>query len=706
MRLFASMFVITLFLIIQPLSVHGDDNVWIIETTEDPHEVKQQIERDYPFVEVLYTYDTLLQALAIKGDERHVEELHQEEWVESYHPTQTYEAPTVEQSDSSHRSLPDNRITNTSYTGKGIKVGVIDTGIDYSHPDLANNFKGGFDLVDFDEDPMETTKEQGLPTEHGTHVAGIIAANGQMRGVAPDADIHAYRALGPGGTGSSAQILAALEKAVKDGMDIINLSLGVDVNSPDYPMAEAVNQAFDLGVSVVVANGNSGPNDWTVSSPATAEKAISVGAGYTEIEFPEIAIHQQDPIPVRQIPYSEPWSFKKAYPLEHVENIDGLTPTIQDRILVIDKQSLTYPEIISAVTENGAKGVIIYSDENDDPNEWQWVLTKIPVIYMSEEEVEPLIQHHNWVETEYETDTDNMAEFSARGPVTSDWTIKPDITAPGVDVVSTIPGGYAALQGTSMASPYIAGVIALLKEKNPDASPQELKDQVLTAAEVFEEKPSAQGVGFIDTDQLFNQDYSITGKGLNFGKVGNHDQETKTSITVNNNENQPLTVRWNMPRKQTGLTWNLPLTTTIEPNSQKTFEIAINLQKNLLKSGVHEGYLTLQLNGENQNLPYLLINETADYPRVTGFEMEIPPFKQDQLNMKLYIAEELERLTVTLYDEQLIQQSTLIDEEQVSSGTFETTFSTAELERGNYQVVIEADDGNEIQTDTKEIMIP
>src|SRR5699024_5954527 len=103
-------------------------------------------------------------------------------------------------------------------------------GIDYNHPDLELNYRGGYDLVDLDEDPMETTPEEGIPTSHGSHVAGIIAANGELQGVAPDAEIYAYRALGPGGRGTSVQVIAAMEKAAENGADVINLSLGNNVN--------------------------------------------------------------------------------------------------------------------------------------------------------------------------------------------------------------------------------------------------------------------------------------------------------------------------------------------------------------------------------------------------------------------------------------------------------------------------------------------
>src|SRR5699024_11478445 len=96
--------------------------------------------------------------------------------------------------------------------------------------DLNANVKGWYDLVDLDDDPFETRPEEGIPTSHGTHVSGIIAANGELKGVAPNANLYAYRALGSGGQGTSIQVIAALEQAVKDDVDIINLSLGNSIN--------------------------------------------------------------------------------------------------------------------------------------------------------------------------------------------------------------------------------------------------------------------------------------------------------------------------------------------------------------------------------------------------------------------------------------------------------------------------------------------
>ncbi|MDI4707135.1 S8 family serine peptidase, partial [Pseudoalteromonas shioyasakiensis] len=186
------------------------------------------------------------------------------EFIRAIHTVQTYEAlpyfkanQTLRQS---YEGLKEKKsdvipsdLNDTEYTGKGVKVGVVDTGIDYNHPDLSNNYKAGYDLVDLDDDPMETLKEEGIPTIHGSHVAGIIAADGDLKGVAPDAEIYSYRALGPGGAGTSVQVLAAMEQAVKDDVDVLNLSLGNSVNGPDYPTSVAVNRAVELGVPVVIA---------------------------------------------------------------------------------------------------------------------------------------------------------------------------------------------------------------------------------------------------------------------------------------------------------------------------------------------------------------------------------------------------------------------------------------------------------------------
>lgn len=248
--------------------------------------------------------------------------------VTNQYPVQTYRALGDDEMTFSTEKLREN--LSSSYTGKGVKVGVIDTGVDYTHPDLRKNYIGGFDTVDFDNDPMET-KGEGA-TAHGSHVAGVIAADGKMKGIAPDARIYAYRALGPGGVGSSVQVIAALEEAVKEGMDVINLSLGNDVNGPDWPTTHAVNKAVELGTVVVVAAGNSGPDAWTVGSPATSSEAITVGASALSMKIPVLKVPGvRAKVPLQLFAGSKQWQLSRKYPVVYAGKGRDISETCAER---------------------------------------------------------------------------------------------------------------------------------------------------------------------------------------------------------------------------------------------------------------------------------------------------------------------------------------------------------------------------------------
>ncbi|APO47039.1 hypothetical protein BS614_25305 [Paenibacillus xylanexedens] len=213
-------------------------------------------------------------------------------------------------------------------TGKGIKVGVLDTGIDYNHPDLTGAYKGyrahagedpkqvdpttvkGWDFVDNDADPMETTykdwensgyKEQGVLAEayytsHGTHVSGTIAGQAKndvgyaVKGVAPDVDLYVYRVLGPGGSGEMSGIIAGIDKAIEDELDVINLSLGAATNDPLDPSSIALNNAMLQGVVSMVAAGNDGPNEGTLGTPGASALAITIGASDVPLTIPTATV--------------------------------------------------------------------------------------------------------------------------------------------------------------------------------------------------------------------------------------------------------------------------------------------------------------------------------------------------------------------------------------------------------------------------------
>ena len=171
-------------------------------------------------------------------------------------------------------------------TGRGVKVAVLDTGINYKHPALGGclgpgcKVTGGFDFVGddglfrpgVDADPMDDCG-------HGTHVAGIIASNSEVyRGVAYGADLLVYKVLNSNGDGTMSTVLAGIEQAVIDGADIINLSLSAPFNAPGFePLNQAVNNAATQGVFVVAAAGNHGIQGYgSIFPPASAPGAFAV----------------------------------------------------------------------------------------------------------------------------------------------------------------------------------------------------------------------------------------------------------------------------------------------------------------------------------------------------------------------------------------------------------------------------------------------
>ena len=174
-------------------------------------------------------------------------------------------------------------------TGKGQTVCVIDTGVDYNHPDLGGGIGveykvlGGYDYVNSDSDPMD---DYG----HGTHVAGIIAANGTLKGVAPDANIIAYKALDSSGIGSSSAVIAGIDWCVNNAatynITIISMSLGgdrynsyCDNEADETGFRDSINAAVGNNITVLVATGNDADNT-SISSPACIQNATRVGATY------------------------------------------------------------------------------------------------------------------------------------------------------------------------------------------------------------------------------------------------------------------------------------------------------------------------------------------------------------------------------------------------------------------------------------------
>jgi len=384
--------------------------------------------------------------------------------------------------------------------GTGIKIAVIDTGVDFNHPDLFGwgpdgKVVGGYNFIQEDEPPLDTNG-------HGTQVAGVIAADGQIVGIAPKAKILAYKVSEDGEGVSSELIIRAIEKAIEDGADVINISLGV--NKTNSKIEQAVNYALEKGIFVVTAAGNDGPGFKTIGSPGRNFGSVTVGATYNNLTSSLVATLEVDEKPYTVIPMvgstnlEEPIIGKIIFggfgKIENFKEID-----VKDAIVIVERGSDIEGELLYfSIKENnaanaGAKAMIVY---NNKPGIFLGELThefmepgykpQIPVVSIDREEgleIKESIKNGNEATMNLFNNPDFVASFSSRGPV-SPFYIKPDIVAPGVFINSTQNiGGYNFTSGTSYAAPHVSGAAALLLQKNPELHHHEIKSLLLTTVE-------------------------------------------------------------------------------------------------------------------------------------------------------------------------------------------------------------------------------
>ncbi len=474
--------------------------------------------------------------------------------------------------------------------GAGVKVAVLDTGIDYHHPAFEDVYKGGFNFVphtgnDYararaNDDGYETspkdrpahrpefnTNGSSFYTTHGTHVAGTIVH------LAPKVDLYSYRVLGAYGSGSNAGIIAAIEKSVVEGMDIINLSLGGGSNSQTAPDAIAINNATLAGVTAVIATGNSGPNRGTIGNPASSAFAISVGNS----TLPET--HLQSVVTVEANEYTNTsslpmmgWKYG-ANPSEvltgthEVVSIPGVGRPgdftgidVEGKVALISRGDIPFVDKIAAAREAGAIATIIHNNQAGAGPAGVFLGNSfdfIPTFDMSTAEGNALrtalgtgtgeVTFGEYTATT--TKGDEINNSSSRGPSTPTFDIKPDVVAPGTNIMSAVPAylrdfpeadyskSFARYTGTSMATPHVAGVAALLKQLKPEWTPFDIKVALsntakqldVTKYDVFAQGPGrvqpvnaalAEALAYSYDSTVFNNQTHENVKGtVTFGKV-------------------------------------------------------------------------------------------------------------------------------------------------------------------------------------------
>lgn len=383
--------------------------------------------------------------------------------------------------------------------GSGIKIAVIDTGVDFNHPDLFGwgpdgKVIGGYNFIQEGTSPLDTNG-------HGTQVAGVISADGQLIGVAPKAKILAYKVSENGEAVSSDLIIKAIDKAIEDGADIINISLGV--NKTNASIEHAVNRALAKEIFVVTAAGNDGPMPQTIGSPGKNYDSVTVGATYNNLTSSLVATLEINEKPYTVIPMvgssklNDPIIGKIIFG-EYGKEKDLKDINATDSILLVERGSDVKGDLLYFSTKEknavnaGAKALIVY---NNEPGIFLGELIhefvesdykpQIPVVSIDRKDglkIKESLQEKNKAILHLFYNPDFVAHFSSRGPV-SPFYIKPDILAPGVYINTTqINGGYNVTSGTSFAAPHVSGAVALLLEKYPNMHHYEIKSLLMTTS--------------------------------------------------------------------------------------------------------------------------------------------------------------------------------------------------------------------------------
>ncbi|KAK9700479.1 hypothetical protein K7432_012168 [Basidiobolus ranarum] len=468
-------------------------------------------------------------------------------------------------------------------TGAGIRVGIIDTGIDYTHPALGGCFKGkhcrvqyGYDFVgDSYDDSPETLAPDSDPKDchgHGTHVAGIIGANDKsFVGVAPEVIFGAYKVFGCDSNYPEDMLIKAIEMAVKDKMNVINLSLGTSSPFSDDPLTRALNKAVDKGVVVAVAVGNSGSGGlWTSGSPSTAKNVISIGSvdnsKYPGQVFKVSGLNKTDvnrfvagwdgakPVKLRNVPFA----VTDSNPCEPFTGKD-----FRGKLVLLNPyfhNFCSHGQQALYAQQAGAVGALAYYTNYYIPSSYFPGL-KIPLMGIHDSYAEALntyVQAGKNLTISFDS-TPKLYELPNGGKL-SDFTswgpdfhlnFKPDLVAPGGNIYSTHPvslGSYVHMDGTSMASPYVAGSAALyLKAKGKVPASSVLSAFQNTAKPLFEgtNKTLAtvikQGAGLLNVYDALTTKLTITPSKLGLNDTV-HLKPVQT-LKVKNTDRKAITFR-------------------------------------------------------------------------------------------------------------------------------------------------------------------
>ena len=494
--------------------------------------------------------------------------------------------------------------------GTGIKIGDIDGGIEETHPffdPTGFSYPPGFPKCDAEDSDshhpdqncrhvtpkvivakvfFNKAQQQGLDATavegHGTHTAGIAAGvtgktavvNGvsinDMSGIAPGAWLGNYNVF-PGLVNESRHgarsedILNAVDAALEDGMDVLNLSLGGGFHGNNDLLSIGLDNAVDAGVVVAVAAGNSGPGAGTIESPGRARKVITVGAS-TNQHF----VGQQFTYPagggttigaaVGDFPALPGASFNLFDTQSN--GCASVDPGASGKLAIIDRGTCTFSQKVANAKAVGAVGALIINNVAGVPTAMGRTAgfdDDLPAVMISKNDGTALRASGETTASADATiqefitpeNKDVLASFSSQGPTFVDLAAKPDVTSVGVNVLSSCvetdpidcgEAPWAFLSGTSMSTPHIAGSAAVLLQLHSDWSPAQIKSALVNRADLVVKDsftgmhdigPTAQGTGRENLSVAADATTWMDPSAASFGKV-TFGHPTSLTITLNN----------------------------------------------------------------------------------------------------------------------------------------------------------------------------
>ena len=557
--------------------------------------------------------------------------------------------------------------------GAGIKIGMIDTGIDVNNPAFSDPLPplDGFPKVLYPNDKKFTNAkiivaknytpllpDGGDPDadDHDGHGSGTAMAAaggtakspfGTITGVAPKAYLGAYKVIDAQG-GTTDVIAKAIDDAVADGMDIINISLGLpwvadfeEVDPSSSLDLAAIEAATRAGVVVAVAAGNSGPGPSSVSDIGSTPDAISVGAIENDRMLDD-SVTPAGGAPLLAVPGNgaDPGTVITG-PLFDVTRLDSTSlacsplasGSATGMVVLILRGTCNFSDKINNATAGGALAAIIYNNRTTDPFRFGGQAVSganLPTLFMSQSDGQALqallaATPGLQVVLDFTTGTQfpirpDLADFSSRGPNLAS-AMKPDLVAVGDNLITAAqntysdggsydPSGFIDTGGTSFSSPLVAGAAAVLKAARPGLTVPQYRSLLINSAGPATISPTAAatvqqaGTGVLNLAAALSSTITAFPTSLNFG-TGAGTINNSLNLTLSNagaaSDTFAISIVPTGNSPAPALSAN---TVQLDPNGSRQISAAVNVSS--LAPGEYQGYLKVSstVNSSLATIPY------------------------------------------------------------------------------------------------------